>query len=507
MRRGHLHAAGPARSRTSAARPARSTGGGARVDLLLASLVAAGLACHPTEALPPPPLAGASSALLIHVVEDTPAFVYAVDPAAPAWPTFARRQDSALYLARFDCDLPRLALRAGPQTLAAAAAERRVLPPPRSIATLSLREEAAASWAEVEAPTVVQDVLTRLDVPEDSVCQRVQATYTLTDQDADAPTTALVVPRFGVPVGGGAFLVGATHHPDFNETSTTGYSALRLDADGAEVWPQVEALGRPLAGLARRDGQLWLSSGRELWLGHPDTGFAVVTSTVFLPAPEVVLLAGDPDGDDLFMAVQVLIPGGVPPSYPARRGVYHLEGARWRRVLELEVARAELDELTLAWVGPGEVLATGMARVAGSILRVRDGVAAEEPFGGDTARRVQGVAGRGPMVIDLVGGLYQQGAGRTWTKLRARGPGIYADHFEPLGEDGLAIFGLVGGFGVTQYFPEVGPCESESLSPLRTGTVVRVSDTRLLVLLRSLAGGRLRFAFVDRTAPSGPECP
>jgi hypothetical protein len=471
----------------------------------LLAVLGLALGCHPTEALPPPPLEGARSALLVYMVGGAPAFVYAVDPAQPALPTFSRDQDSTLYLVTFACDLARVDLRAGPVPLLADPAPRRVLPEPLAVKALPLTDAPPGPWTETEAPAELQAVLTRVDVPPDSVCRRVRARYTVQDQDADLATSDLAVPRFAAPLPGGDFLVGLSHYPDLTGTSTTGSSVLRLNTDGAQPWPALEALGHLLSGLARTDGQLWLMSPTELFLGDPETGFQVVTSTAYSPSPEVVRLAGAPDGSELFAALQVVLPGGLAPSYPARRVLLQLDGEQWRRVASHDVQRAEADRISLAWLAPGELLVTGFTR-SGDVLRVKDGDLSEETFGGGTARLVQVLPGRGAVVSDTTGGIFlDTPAG--WTPLRQSGAPGLVEHVLALEPSGLAAFGWYGGFGVGQELPDVGACEPAVLTPLFPGVVIPVTPTRLLVLLRSIAGGQLRFAFVDQARPPSPECP
>lgn len=456
--------------------------------------------CHPTEALPPPPLGAAASALLIHMVDGAPAFVVALDPAQPTLPTFARAQDSTLYLVSFGCGLDALDLAAGPVSLRATAPELRVLPVPSAVHVLPLRDTVGA-WAEGELPQEVQDVLSRVEVPTDSVCRRIQATWVAKRRSVQLATVDWVRSRATVPLGNDAFLVGVTFHVDITATTTTGYDALRIQGDSAEQLPELNAWGPLLGGLARSDGQLWLATREQLLLGHPDVGFQVVTSTVIDPLPDGLILLGAPDGSELYMATETALLGGIFPNFPAVRTLYRLEGDHWVRVVRRELPDAQQDRLSVAWVGPGHVVAAGFSGDL-RVLRLRDGQVTDEAFGGTRANKVENVTDRGLMVADNAGGIYLDGAAG-WTAIREKGEATVA-YMRAVGADGLAVFGGYPTLVVGQVLPEVGACPAVSLDIVNPRRLVPSGPTGIFVL--SADEGNLPYAYLSLERPPQREC-
>lgn len=140
-------------------------------------------------------------------------------------------------------------------------------------------------------------------------------------------------------------------------------------ADAVVVpWVSPSGAGAPRAHSA------WLDGRARLWLGDEDGGLWVATvASDGLRATRVVgpfggrritALAGDPDD-----------PEGE--LYGATRAglVYRLEGDHWTVVHDLEVLERR-QEVVLAWLGPGELLAG--ARLRRTLLHLRAGLAPRE---------------------------------------------------------------------------------------------------------------------------------
>lgn len=462
-----------------------------RLPLALAALAL--VACHPTELLPPPPADDLGAGLLLLVEDGEVSFVHAFTPGDPSYPSFARRDVATLVFVGFGCGLDVLDLEPGPQALRAEPRPTLDLPAPTRIARLEVGPDAA--WAPMDSMSeAVEQALLRLDVRELNLCQQRDASFEALLGNVDVPDgTDFVLPTFVAPAGGGAHLVGTLFAPDIVRTSTTGYGAYRLSTDDqVVVWDEVRDLGPLLAGLTLDGADMLLAGPETLWRGHPERGFEVVTSTSFAPRPRRMVLASDPAGDEVYLAVSADLRDGI----PQRRWLLELTDAGWRTLRTVDVDDGRRDRVDVAWLGPGEALAVGFSERSEEATVVSSGQV-EQQLVGPGLRFTDVVPGLGPVVAGQ-GQAYVRDA-EGWRGLETPGAVEVIQQIVALDGEGFGFFGWHrGAFAVGQVLEGLGDCGFSTLIPQGARFVVRDGPDRWLATIVAPAGGKLRYARVRR---------
>lgn len=472
-------------------------------DRSLLLLLACAAGCHTTDTLPAPDLDGAPSALLIEVRGETVGFVHALDAADPNPPSFRRSGPSRLYLLRYPCGLDVLGIEAGPQTLLREPRARLDLPAAADVLTFDL--DTSEAWQiSAEAPEAVQDVLLRLEVPEDNLCRSGKATLEAMDvQLSVSDTRDLLSPTYAVPLEGGATLVGALFTPDIVRTTTTGHGAYRVLGDSIEPVPEVVQLGPIMAGLRLDDGDLFLMGPENLYLGHPERGFSVVTSTSFSITPRRVVLSGSPSGDELFLAASADLEGPL-GQFGSRRWLFELSADGWQRVAGVDLDQGSASSIDVAWLGPRRAIAVGLNPGGDEVLWIESGAEVGRDRVDLSLSHAQRMPDGRALVANFHGKAYRYD-GATWADVR-QGPANISIGWVHAMNPGYVFFGSAGNFRISQTIDGIGDCGVSILGGGRLARLAPVGAERWLAVLSSLGPGALRVARVALTDGPKPVC-
>jgi hypothetical protein len=363
----------------------------------------------------------------------------------------------------FACDLARLGLMPGEQTLSSEAAPWSLLPD--ALGVRASDDPSSGEWRDLPAPSEgAEALLRRLPLAMENRCIASRTRWTSQAIDLGGRQGE---PTFAVRVDGTHALIGATR------------GVFKVGVDGS--FEQLR-LGREriLAGFHREgEADFWFfDEAGELLRGPLDRPLEVVTSTAPVPPEaEWAVLTGAPAGEpfELFLATG--------PSSEDRRGLARFDGNTWS--FTSSASHGDRFRAGVAWLGPGHAIAIGVdPRRNNAIVRYRDGVISSELLPGDMygAASIAHLGELGTWIGRDNGEVdrYERGA---WLDTGIGLGSFYTRTFAPL-EGGL-IYGTGTtqnflGYRFAQWFPDLGVCPLEQLTDFAAFQLIALDDGALI---------------------------
>jgi hypothetical protein len=405
-------------------------------------------ACHDQRTLPPPSTDARSAGMLLLALEQGAIqWATAFDLIdGRGYPPIAWRGDVELIALEYGCSIERLGLAAGRQPLLAEPTDVPRLPPPRRV--MSTRID-TTEWEPSEMSEPISLALRHLDLDPDNICTSARAAYS--SMPVGVPVDGHADPSFAIPYDGETALIGSTDGKVY-----------RLSRDG--VIARVPALeDREYRGAYRAPrGDLWLISNRgTLARGTIDGVQSVTTTTSFTDPRRGIAIAGPNDVDAPFELFATATSSDT-------RVFARFDGERWEKLAEVEPH----DGLFLpaaAWLGPEHAIAIGVGRYRNSVVRYREGVIREERLPTDAGpSSIMHHPTLGTIVGMDDGTIARNTGSDQWEAIPLAPPLRFVRTLAPVG-DGF-VFGASAEFNFLsyqfgQYFPAIGFCEGEVLTP------------------------------------------
>lgn len=331
-------------------------------ELVIAQVL---LACHPSSPIAYPVIDGAS--MLILASDGSTHRAFALDAGtSPPLPEIAYRGHLELRALAFRCPLSVFDVDPGPVALLPRPADVPRLPP-FAAAFSSTIDGGQEDWAPIAAlEPAFDEILRSLDLPEDTLCDAYAPPYRVIT--ASRRFEPFFRPTFAAGLGDGAALIGTEGGVFFRA------SLAEAGVEITPIPPTVLSTGSPsTAAFVRAGGEIWLydNDGR-LARGRLDGAFEILpvrTSTSTLLAAALAGSPGDP--------FELFILGGD--------GVLgRFDGSRYEELYRGNIPGRTCGTVStgeilprVAWLGPGEIVATGARSFDDSIV-VRRNEAIEE---------------------------------------------------------------------------------------------------------------------------------
>lgn len=285
-----------------------------------------------------------------------------------------------------------------------------------------------------------------------------------------------------------AFAMSVSLGPDTALFATREGRFFRASKGGLLPLASLATSAPHLAGFFAGDDTLWLlGAGGQLLRGSVEGLEAQLAG--FTEAPPLDALTGAGPSDPIAMTGAPGAPFELFVSIGGRT-LHRFDGERWSLVTD----QGDGGAAGLVWIGPGEVLATGLR--AGGVLHVLGASVRVEPLP-DAPLAIAEVRGYGILAATRGGILFRRGAEGTWEKIGesdlSAGPVVAIARF------GAGLLLGEGAGRLAEYRPEAGFCPPvqdaqriEAILPLGEGAVVAGTDRldRLAItLLTPLAEG------------------
>lgn len=421
-----------------------------RAASLLCAIAASILAaCHPTHPLALPPFEPDSASMLLIVVRNSVlSSVWATDLEEPTFPPLFDDGRVELYAVEFCCPLDVLGLQPGGQRLAVTAKQRPVLPPPNAIHTSEIDGASQSAW-EPDSPALVNDVIQKLELPENNLCKLYTVEFAVHDATGRGTATSST-PSFGIPLGDGRVFVGALGGEFYVVSEENGGNNPTIP------WTALSTTTPHHGAFRRDDGEIFLlGNDGSFARGDLERGMTIQSERALGGAGDSVRMAGAKDGPiELFAVTDA-------------RSFQKFDGVRWTTI-STAARDFEPGELltflrpSITYLGRDEVLVSRSGMRTNRVQHYRAGVITDEsPLGRETVAELYNFPTVGVVAGGRSGGLnFRNPESSSWgERINAVVGQVRA--MAPIGPHGLLIFSVSDNAllpALTQFHPAAGGC-------------------------------------------------
>jgi hypothetical protein len=442
-------------------------------------------ACGSPQTIPLPE--GTRTLVAVTIGEDEPEVTITEVTEASVALSLDRVGSISLYA--FACPPSRFGLTSGNVSLSEHVATGDLLPDPLAILHGETGFGVVPTFEEVESlPSEVVETVRRLPLSHGNRCRSTRARYVveeiLHEQRRDQPAFAVTIDEDHVLVG------GLNRRP------------MIVSKEGeVEPSPAPEVL---LGAWLAPSGVLWSLDQNNVLRRGPALGpYEVVTASSAAPfAPGGRRSMSGPRGDEPFELF-------VASNVGEQRRLSRFDGERWTLLAENKRAD-DFFHAGVVWIAPGEAVAIGMVpNLPHAVIRVKDGVVSNEILSAESeeASSISWAPGVGPVIMRFNGqiDLYRN---KQWTPIEDTMLTHYPRAITPIADGFLygtstALNWLESGIG--QYYPRVGACPLEVLTPEMNIGFASYSDGTVLAVTINEGWANYKL-FMFRPIVRGRDC-